>query len=397
MTQLPLEGCRVIELAQLIAGPTCAMLLADLGADVIKVEPPGSGDASRSIYSATLDGEGVLFLTLNRNKRSLALDLASPRGREVLHRLAERADVVITGFRGGVPERLGLDYATLAALNPRLIYCAISGFGPDGPYRAKPALDALLQAMGGIMAITGEEGGAPALCGTAIADVMGALLASQGILTALLHRERTGRGQRVDLALLDGMVFACAPRLAVYFATGKDLAPLGSGHSEVVPYQAFRAKDGWLFVTVWADKGWPAFARAIGRPELATDPRFDTMAARRAHRGELRPILEAVFAARTVGEWLEILERADVLCAPVHRFSDLVRDPQVLANRMIVEQEHPRAGRIRTVGFPIKLAASPGTIRTPAPGLGEHSEAILGEAGYSPSEIAGLRAAGVAG
>lgn len=391
----PLTGYRVIECAQLIAGPFCGMLLADMGADVIKIEQPGMGDLSRNMYSAKLGGEGVLFLCSNRNKRSVTLDLASPEGREIFRRLVATSDVFIEGFRGGVAERLGIGYEELRPINPQIIYCSISGFGPAGPHREKPAMDAVLQAWGGIMAITGEPGGGPLLCGTAIADITGSLLAGQGILLALLHRERTGTGQRVDAALLDGMVYAITPRISVFFATGENLTPQGSAHPEVVPYQAFEAKDGWLFMSVWSDKTWPAFCDAIGRPSLGTDPRFGSAIGRREHRGELVSVLKEAFLQRTVKEWMSLLERADVLCAPVNRFSDLMEDAQVRANQMIVEQEHPTAGRIPITGIPIKLSATPGTIRTPAPLLGQHTREVLSGIGYSEEELSSFAEKGV--
>ncbi|MBI2152661.1 MAG: CoA transferase [Candidatus Rokubacteria bacterium] len=392
---LPLQGYRVLEVAHLIAGPVCGMYLGDMGAEVIKVEEPGKGDASRSVYHVTANGEGPLYLTMNRNKRGIALDLSSREGRQVFYRLVERADVVIEAYRGGVAERLEIDYARLARVNPRLIYCSLSAFGPEGPWREKPGLDALVQAMSGLMAITGEPDGGPALCGAPVVDTIGSLLAAQGILTALLHREKTGEGQKVDVSLLDGALLAHAARLSVFHLTGEDLPRRGNAHPELVPYQAFRAQDGWVFVAVRTDKLWRSFCGAIGQPGLAADPRFATKADRLAQRTELVPILEAVVRGKTVREWMEILEAADVLCAPVNNYSDMVKDPQVLATGMIVEQEHPKAGRFKTIGIPVKLAKSPGRIRTPAPALGEHTEQVLREAGYGDAEIRSLRERGV--
>jgi crotonobetainyl-CoA:carnitine CoA-transferase CaiB-like acyl-CoA transferase len=392
---LPLQGYRVLEVAHLIAGPVCGMSLADMGADVIKVEEPGKGDASRSVYHVTLNGEGPLYLTMNRNKRGVALDLSSRDGRQIFYRLVERADVVIEAYRGGVAERLEIDYARLARVNPRLIYCSLSAFGPVGPWREKPGLDALVQAMSGLMAITGEPDGGPALCGAPVVDTIGSLLAVQGVLTALLHREKTGEGQRVDVSLLDGALLAHAARLSVFHLTGEDLRRMGNAHPELVPYQAFRARDGWIFVAVRTDKLWQAFCQAIGKPGLTADPRFATKADRLAHRKVLVEILEGVFRGRRVREWMEALEAADVLCAPVNNYSDVVRDPQVLASGMIVEQEHPTAGRFKTIGIPVKLAKSPGRIRTPAPALGEHTEQVLREAGYGDAEILSLRQRGI--
>jgi formyl-CoA transferase/CoA:oxalate CoA-transferase len=258
---LPLEGVRVLELAHLIAGPLCGMYLADMGADVIKVESRDAPDAGRDIYRLYRGGEGVLHLTVNRNKRGLGVDLRRAGGRAVFRRLAAGADVVIEAYRGGVAERLGIDWDTLAPLNPRLIYCSISAFGPRGPWREKPGLDSLAQALGGFMAITGERDGGPVLGGAPVADTLGALLAIQGILTALIARGRTGRGQRVDASLIDGMLLAHTARLSVFHETGESPGRWGSGHPEIVPYRAFAAKDAWLFVAVWVERLWPPFLR----------------------------------------------------------------------------------------------------------------------------------------
>jgi crotonobetainyl-CoA:carnitine CoA-transferase CaiB-like acyl-CoA transferase len=391
----PLRGYGVLEVAHLIAGPLCGMYLADMGADVIKVEEPGGGDASRSVYRHRLNGEGILFLTVNRNKRGITLDLSRPEGREAFGRLAEQADVLIEGYRGGVAERLGIDYASLAPRNERLIYCSVSAFGPEGPWRDKPGIDALVQALSGLMAVTGEADRGPALCGAPLVDTIGALLAVSGILTALLHRERTGQGQRVDVSLLDAALLGQAARLGVFHVTGQDPPRLGSAHPELAPYQAFRAGDGAVFIAARSEPMWRALCGALGRPELADDARFATNADRLARREELVRVLEERLSARTVGEWMAILEAADVHAAPVNRYSEMVRHPQVEASGMLVEQEHPRAGRFRTIGVPVRLGWTPGRIETPAPTLGQHTEEVLREVGYDDAGIAALRAGGV--
>jgi len=392
---LPLAGYRVLELAHLIAGPVCGMYLADMGADVVKIEQPTGGDASRTTYGTHYGGESAVFVTVNRNKRSAAIDLARPEGRAAFERLVARADVVLEAYRGGVAERLGIDWARLAPLNPRLVYCSLSAFGPEGPWREKPGVDMLVQAMGGVMAVTGDADGPPALCGAPVLDTIGSLMAGQGILTALLHRERTGEGQRVDVSLLNGTLLAHAARLSVFLATGEEPGRWGSGHPYLVPFQALEARDGWVYVAVWVDRLWTPFCEAIGRPDLAGDPRFATRADRLGRRAELNTLLAEVFRAHTVGEWMKRLEAHDVLCAPVNRYADLPSDPQVMASGMLVEQEHPRAGRLRTLDTPIRFNRTPGGIRTPAPALGEHTDTVLTEAGLAPAEVARLRSSGV--
>ncbi|HET7343629.1 MAG TPA: CoA transferase [Methylomirabilota bacterium] len=396
MTTLPLAGYRVLELAHLVAGPVCGLYLADMGADVVKIEAPGGGDASRTAYGTQLDGESAVFITVNRNKRSVALDLARPQGRAAFERLVAGADVVLEAYRGGVAERLGIDWPRLSVINPRLIYCSLSAFGPEGPWRDKPGVDMLVQAMGGLMAVMGEPDGPPVLCGAPVLDTIGALMAGQGVLTALLHRERTGQGQRVDVSLLNGTLLAHAARLSIFLATGEEPGRWGSGHPYIVPFQAFEALDGWVYVAVWVDRLWGPFCAAIERPALAGEPRYATRADRRAHRDELGALLAPIFKTRTVADWMARLEAHDVLCAPVNRYADLPHDPQIVASGMLVEQEHPRAGRFRTLDTPIRFSLTPGTRRAPAPALGEHTDEVLGEAGMTKEDIAALRRAGAA-
>jgi crotonobetainyl-CoA:carnitine CoA-transferase CaiB-like acyl-CoA transferase len=394
-----LAGYRVLELAHFIAGPVCGLYLADMGADVIKVEEPGAGDASRRLYDAATvaGGDSSVYLATNRNKRSIALDLARPEGRGTFLRLVAHADVVIEAYRGGVAERLGIGYEACANANPRVIYCSLSAFGPTGPMRAKPGLDMLVQALGGIMGVTGEPGGGPLLCGTPVVDTMGALACGQAVVTALLHRERTGEGQRVDVALLDLALLANAARLVMAMSTGEDIGRNGSAHPFLVPFQAFEAKDGWVYVAVWAEKLWAPFCTAIGRPDLVDDRRFAERPTRLAHRDDLRAIVLPIFRERTVADWIDRMNAADVLCAPVNGFADLPRDPQVIATGMLREEEHPRAGRFTTLGPAVRFGGTPGTMRTPAPALGADTDAVLADAGFRPDEIHHLRASRVAG
>lgn len=393
MTQLPLSGYRVLELAHLVAGPVGGLYLADMGADVIKIESPQGGDATRSVYGANYGSEAAVFVTVNRNKRSVAIDLAKPEGRAAFLRLAATADVILEAYKGGVAERLGIDYQNVLAVNPRIIYCSLSAFGPVGPWKDKPGVDMLVQAMGGMMAITGEPDGGPVLCSVPVIDTMGALMAGQAIVTALLHRERTGEGQRVDVSLLNGLMLAHAARLAVFWATGEEPPRLGSAHPYLAPFQAFMAKDAWVYVAVWKDGLWEPFCAAIGRTALASDPRFTTRDDRMKHRVALAALLEPIFRERTLAEWMAILEAHDVLCAPVNRYADLERDPQISASDIIVEEHHPRAGRFRTINTPIRFEKTPGTRRRGAPALGEHTDAVLREAGLSNDDLARLRAA----
>jgi formyl-CoA transferase len=393
--RLPLAEYHVLELAHLVAGPVCGMCFADMGADVIKVEAPDGGDAMRRTYQPPGGADSPAFLVLNRNKRSLALDLGRPQGREVFRRLAAGADVVIEAYRGGVAERLGIDSASLSGVNPRLIYCSLSAFGPDGPWRNKPGVDMLIQAMSGLMAITGEAGGGPVLVGAPLIDTIGGLLASQCILAALLHRARTGKGQRVDVSLLEGALLGQAARLPLFWASGEDPGRHGSAHAQLAPFQAFQASDGWIYVAVWVDRMWKPFCHVMGLDDLAGDPRFATRESRRRHRDALVARLEPLFRTRTVAQWMRALETADVLCAPVNSYADLDADPQIRATGMFQEQHHPRAGRVRTLGSWAHFEKTPSTLRFPAPALGEHSDEVLGEVGLDPAEVAELRRQGV--
>ena len=397
MMALPLSGYRVLELAHLVAGPLCGTYLADMGADVIKVESPAGGDASRTVYGARYGDESAVFVTVNRNKRSVAIDLARPEGRAAFMKLAATADVVLEAYKGGVAERLGIDYASVSAANPRIIYCSLSAFGPTGPWKEKPGVDMLVQAMGGLMAITGEPEGGPVLCSVPVIDTMGALTAGQGIVTALLHRERTGEGQRLDVSLLNCLMLAHAARLPVFWATGEEPARLGSAHPILAPFQAFLAKDAWIYVAVWKESLWEPFCAAIGRPELAQDPRFASREGRAAHRAALADALAPIFRERTVAEWMNALEACEVLCAPVNRYADLERDPQIRASEIIVEEHHPRAGRFRTIDTAVRFEKTPGARRRGAPALGQHTDEVLREAGLSADELARLRQTQVIG
>ncbi len=394
MTQRPLDGIRVVDFTQWLAGPFASSILGDMGADVVKVERPDGGDGTRNIDRHYAPGLASYFLGINRSKRSIAVDLHNPEGQAAVRRLCQSADVVIENFRGGVMARLGLDYERLAGENPRLVYCSISSFGPEGPLSEKAGMDIIVQAQGGIMGLTGEPGRAPVKVGSPIGDYAGAFLAVQGVLLALLARERFGFGQKVDISLLDGQVAMLANFIPGFMKAGEPREPQGSGHPQLVPYQAFAASDTYLIVACLTEGFWQGLCRAIERPDLPEDPRFRTNADRVQHRQTLVPIIAEILRGRTADEWIARLEAEDVPCCKVNRLADVVSDAQVRRNRMLVELESPQAGRYTTVGVPIGLAKTPGRISRPAPALGEHTDEVLGEVGFTPAEVARLRAAG---
>jgi crotonobetainyl-CoA:carnitine CoA-transferase CaiB-like acyl-CoA transferase len=391
------EGVRVLDLSRMLAGPYGSMLLADMGAEVIKVEEPDGGDPMRVMGPPFLaEGESAYFLSINRNKKSLALDLTRPAGRDVFLDLAARADVVWENFRPGVLERLGLAYAALAAVNPRLILCSISAYGQSGPYRDWPAFDLALQAMGGGMSITGEEGGRPVRMGLPMGDLAGGMFGAFAVAGALFRRSRTGQGAHVDLALLDCQVSLLTYVAQYYWADGRVPGRMGSGHTSVVPYQALATSDGHLIVAIFAEKFWGGFCRAVEHQEWEADPRFATNRDRVAHRAALMSLVETTFATRSTEAWLDRLQRAGVPAAPILGVDRVLADPQVAHRRMVVEVEHPRLGRLPTLGTPMKIdgVMEPGI--TVAPALGEHTDAILGGLlGYPAERLATLRREGV--
>ena len=400
MTNEILGGLRVLDLTTTIAGPHCTRLLADLGAEVVKIEDPEGGDPMRVMGPPFLGAhrESAYFLSINRNKKSVTLDLERPDGRAVFHDLCRVSDVVWENFRPGVMARLGCAPETLRALNPRLIVCSISAFGQAGPYRDWPAFDLALQAMGGAMSITGEEGRPPVRMGLPMGDLAGGMLGALAVAGALFRRAQTGEGTAIDLSLLDCQVSLLTYVAQYFWADGRVPARVGSGHASVVPYQALATRDGFLVVAVFAEKFWSGFCRAIERPDLAADPRFDSNPKRVAHRAELVPILEAIFPARPTAEWLARLQAEGVPTAPIHSVAQVLADPQVRLREMVVDLEHPRLGPIKTLGTPVKPAGAPPFRPAPPPALGEHTDAVLGGLlGYPADRIAALRRAGAIG
>ena len=391
---MALEGIRILDLTRVLAGPYATMVLADLGADVIKVEIPGTGDDSRN-FGPYLNGESAYFMSLNRNKRSMTLNLKSPRGKQIIRELVPHVDVVVENFRPGTLEKLGLGYETLRDLNPRLIYAAASGFGRTGPYSQRPAYDGVVQAMGGVMSITGPEDGTPTRVGTSIGDIIAGIFTAIGILSALAARERTGQGQVVDVAMLDCQVAILENAIARYSVTGEIPRPIGSRHPSVVPLEPFETQDGQLMVAVGNDTIWVRLCEALERLDLATDPRFTTNPLRLAHYAALRPILAEIFQSRTNADWQALLDAAGIPASPINNVPQVMEHPQVLAREMLVKLVHPVAGELTMAGIPIKLSETPGAMRMPAPTLGQHTEEVLRELlGYTPEQIAELRAEG---
>jgi len=385
---LALDGVRVVDLTQVMGGPFCTMQLGDLGADVIKVEPP-TGDLSRSMGGAQLrmpGSDNAPFFALNRNKRSIVLDLTQTRDRTIFRALVRTADVLVESFRPGVTRRLGVDYETLAVINPRLIYASISGFGQTGPYADRPGFDLVAQGMSGIMSVTGEPDGTPVKCGVPIADLSVGLIATNGVLAALIAREKTGRGQHIDTSLFDSALSMAVWETTEYWATGNAPRAMGSAHRLSAPYQAFRTRDGFITLAALTSLQWERLCATLDRATLATDARFETNAARLANRPALVRELESALAHGTTAEWVDRMLAAGVPAGPIHDLEQVFADPHTQAREMIEEVEHPVAGRVRTLGFPLKMSDTPPRVRLAPPLLGQHSSEILRELGMDGSE-----------
>jgi formyl-CoA transferase len=399
MQATALEHIRVLDLTRVLAGPWCTQNLADLGADVIKVERPGTGDDTRSWgppYAKDADGndssEAAYYLTTNRGKRSITVDIASPEGQEIIRQLAMQSDVVIENYKVGQLKKYGLDYASLSALKPNLIYCSITGFGQTGPYAARAGYDFIIQGMGGLMSVTGEPNSTPQKAGVPIADLMTGMYATIAVLAALQHRERTGVGQYIDLSLLDVQVAMMANVASNYLTSQKIPQRWGNAHANIVPYQAFATSDGHIIVAAGNDQQYRQFVEAGGCPELATDPRFSTNPQRVELRTTLEPLLAEMVRKKTKAEWLALLEHAGVPCGPMNNLEEVFNDPQVQARQCAIELPHPTAGKIKLVASPIHMSATPPCYHTAPPLLGQHTDAILRELlDYSEQQVTELR------
>jgi formyl-CoA transferase/CoA:oxalate CoA-transferase len=393
--KLPLEGLKILDLSHALAGPFCSTMLADYGAQVIKIEPPGKGDIARAWGTKLPGGETDYFVGLHRNKQGIVLDLKNAQGKETFLRMVERCDVVLENFRPGTLVKLGIDYEVARKRNPGIIYCSISGFGQDGPYRDRPALDLIVQAESGMISATGDEGGHGARAGVSIADLTAGMNAALGIMMALRAKDATGVGQSIDISMLEGQLSLLSTMIGDYFSTGTIAGPMGTAYKALLPYQTFRTKTQDLALAVGSDKLWLEFCPLIGCPDMTHDPRFATNSARMQNRKALIDRLQEVFLTRSFAEWEAILVGAGIPMGSINNVKQVVEHPQVIARGAIVDMVHPRAGNVRVVGVPIRMSATPGSVRTPSPSLGEHTEVVLGDVlGMTVQEIEILRAAG---
>jgi formyl-CoA transferase len=398
----PLTDIRILDLTRILAGPYCTMMLGDLGADVIKVERPGRGDDSRSWGPPFVGqpygpypGESAYFMAANRNKRSITVNLKHPQGLEIIHQLACSSDVLVENFRTGVLDEMGLGYEQLRTLNPRLVYCSISGYGRTGPFAERPGYDFIIQAEGGMMGITGPEEGPPYRVGIPIVDITAGMCAATAILAALHARTQTGTGQLIDVSLLNTQAALLSNVASNYLVGGEEPRRLGNAHPNITPYEAFRARDRWFAMGTGNERQWAQLCDLLGRPDLKDDPRFATNSARLAHRAELRALLNDLFATRDADEWLAGLQKAGLPCGPINTVPDVFNHPQAEARGLSLETEHPTAGPVRLTGFPYLLSQTPAQVRRPPPLLGQHTQEVLTELlDYSEPQIATLREQG---
>ena len=387
-----LEGIRVLDLTRALAGPFCTLMLGDNGADVIKVEIPGTGDDTRKWGPPFIGEESAYYLSINRNKRSLTLNLQDAQAQEVFMKLAKDTDVVVENFTPGVMGRFGLDYDAVKAVSPKVVYCSISGFGQDGPYRNRPAYDQIMQGVGGLMSITGEPDGEPQKIGIAVTDIGAGMWSAFAIMAALHHREKSGEGQYIDISMLDAQVAWLTYQAAFFFANGEAPKRMGAAHPTLVPYQAFMCNDGkYINVAVGSERIWERFCKGMGREDLKDHPDYATNSVRVNNRGAIVSMLQEIFLTRPVTEWVEDLQAANVPCGPINDLADVFADPQVLARNMYLEMPHPTLGSIKQTGLPIKFSLTPGGLDRHPPLLGEHNQEILQSLGYSDADVQSLK------
>jgi crotonobetainyl-CoA:carnitine CoA-transferase CaiB-like acyl-CoA transferase len=391
----PLAGITVVDLTRVLAGPYCTMLLGDMGAEIIKVERPDGGDDTRDFGPPYLNGESAVFLSINRNKKSITLNLKHADGKRILTQLIERADVLVENFRPGTMAQFGFDYASASRLNPRLIYCSLSGFGHTGPYAERGGYDTIAQAMSGMMSATGHPDMPPAKAGVPVADIGTGMFGAFGILCAYIARQRTGAGQHIDTSLFDTSIALSLMEAATFLAGGELPGPLGSTHRRNAPHGAFRVKDGYIAIAADSAHFWKHFCQILGLESLLDDPRFKTNAERVANKHLLQEIVEGVTTTQAGHYWLEQLEAAEIPCGPVNTYAEVFTDPHVLARQMLMEVQHPVAGPVRMTGINVKLSATPGELRLPAPTLGQHTREVLRTLGYTDEAIDHLKTAGV--
>ena len=396
--RMPLEDVTVLDLSHALAGPFCSTMLADFGARVIKLEPKGAGDIARAWGPPLPGGETSYFVSLHRNKKGIEIDLKHPDGKALFFKLVEKCDVVLENYRVGALARLGLGYAKARERNPGIIYCSVSGFGQDGPYRDRAALDLILQAESGMISVTGEPNGRGVRCGVSVADLTAGMYAAYGIMLALRVKEKTGRGQAIDVSMLEGQLSLLGSMIGAYFADGETPAPMGTAYKALLPYQTFRTKTRDLALAVGSEKLWKEFCPAIGRPDLTDDPRYRTNAQRAKNRDTLIPTLQEVFLTRSYEDWEGVLLPRGIPMGAINGIGEVVKHPQVAARGTLVEMDHPRAGKVRMVGAPVRLSETPGSVRSPAPTLGEHTDEVLRDVlGLPAADISALRSSGAIG
>ena len=395
----PLDGIKVLDLTRVLAGPFCTMILGDFGAEIIKIENPDGGDDTRSFGPPFIEGESAYFLSINRNKKSVTVNLKEQKGREIVYQLAAKSDVVIENFRPGTAEKLGLGYEQLTRLNERIIYCSVSGFGQTGPEKFRPGYDLVVQGMGGIMDLTGDPNQPPMKVGISQADLLSGIYAVQGILLALLAREKTGKGQKIDVSMLDGQVSLLTFQAGIYFTTGKTPKRKGNQHPTICPYETFETSDGYINIAIGNDKLWIQFCTLLNKisPDLfpaniSSDPKFAANPERVQNRNELFPIINKIISQKTTDAWLKIFDEKGIPAGPILSLDKVLNHPQVLAREMVTEVKHPKTGKLKLTGIPVKLSETAGAIRTPPPLLGEHTEDVLKNIlGYDEDTIQFLR------